>query len=144
VSSRNNPASEDVRVNPLAFVGLHSSVEERSHFPRQTWALALHRATMNPAKAPFCESVTPMLGQSAIRLSIQMGLSERRSASLSGTAARSSDQNVVRRDLERLSVRSLKEETARAPALTLFLQQGRMALHVKPVKVTEFSLDQSR
>jgi hypothetical protein len=51
---------------------------------------------------------------------------------------------VVLRDLERLSVRSLKEETARAPALVLFLQQRRMALHVKPVKVTEFSLDQSR
>ena len=84
-----------------------------------------------------------MLGPSAIRLSIQMGLSERRSASLSGTAARSSDQNVVRRDLERLSVRSLKEETARASALAMFLQQGRVALHVKPVKVTEFSLDQS-
>jgi hypothetical protein len=99
---------------------------------------------MNPAKAPFCESVTPMLSPSAIVLSIQMGLSERRSASLSGTAARSSDQNVVRRDLERLSVRSLKEEAARAPALALFLQQRRMALHVKPVKVTEFSLDQSR
>jgi len=52
--------------------------------------------------------------------------------------------NVVRRDLERLSARSLKEETARAPALAMFLQQGRVALHVKPVKVTEFSLDQSR
>ena len=85
-----------------------------------------------------------MLSPSAIRLRVQMGLSERRSASLYGTAARSSDQNVVRRDLERLSVRSLKEETARAPALALFLQQRRMALHVKPVKVTEFSLDQSR
>jgi len=69
---------------------------------------------------------------------------EMRSVSLYGTVTISSDQNVVRRDLERLSVRSLKEETARAPALVLFLQQRRMALHVKPVKVTEFSLDQSR
>jgi hypothetical protein len=61
-------------VNPLAFVGLHSSVDARSHFPQHTWALAFHRGTMNPAKAPFCESVTTMLSPSAIRLSIQMGL----------------------------------------------------------------------
>jgi hypothetical protein len=73
-----------------------------------------------------------------------MGLSESRSVSLYGPAARSSDQNVVRRDLERLSVLALKQETARAPALAMFLQQGRVALRVKPVKVTEFSLDQSR
>ena len=85
-----------------------------------------------------------MLGPSAIALRVQMGLSERRSVSLYGPAARSSDQNVVRRDLEQLVVRSLKEETARAPALALFLQQRRMALPVPPVKVTEFSLDQSR
>jgi len=85
-----------------------------------------------------------MLGPSAIALRVQMGLSERRSVSLYGPAARSSDQNVVRRDLEQLAARSLKEETARAPALAMFLQQGRVALHVKPVKVTEFSLDQSR
>ena len=53
MSSRNNPASEDVRADPLAFVGLHSSVEARSQFPQHTWALALHRGTMNQAKAPI-------------------------------------------------------------------------------------------
>jgi PPOX class probable F420-dependent enzyme len=67
---------------------------------------------------------------------------ERRSVSLSGTVTISEDQNVIRRDLEQLVARYIKEEAARAPALALFLQQGRVALHVKPAKVTEFSLDQ--
>ena len=53
MSKRNNPASEDVRADPLAFVGLHSSVEARSQFPQHTWALALPRGTMNQAKAPI-------------------------------------------------------------------------------------------
>jgi len=144
VSSRNNPASEDVRADPLAFVGLHSSVEARSRFPQHTWALALHGGTMNAGFGTDLVNAPTMLGPSAIALRVQMGLSERRSVSLYGPAARSSDQNVVRRDLEQLAARSLKEETARAPALAMFLQQGRVALHVKPVKVTEFSLDQSR
>ena len=69
---------------------------------------------------------------------------ERRSVSLYETVTISSDQNVIRRDLEQLAARYVKEEAARAPALAFFLQQGRVALHVKPVKVTEFSLDQSR
>ena len=69
---------------------------------------------------------------------------EGRSVSLYGTVTISSDQNVIRQDLEQLAARYIKEEAARAPALALFLQQGRVALHVKPVKVTEFSLDQSR
>lgn len=68
---------------------------------------------------------------------------ERRSVSLYGTVTISSDQNVIRRDLEQLTARYVKEEVARAPALAFFLQQGRVALHVKPIKVTEFSLDQS-
>ena len=67
---------------------------------------------------------------------------EMRSVSLYGTVTISSDQNVVRQDLERLSARYIKEEAARAPALAFFLQQERVALHVKPVKVTEFSVDQ--
>jgi hypothetical protein len=40
-------------VNPLAFVGLHSSLEARAHFPRQTWARAFHRGTMKQALAPI-------------------------------------------------------------------------------------------
>ncbi len=66
---------------------------------------------------------------------------ETHSVSLYGTVTISSDQNVVRRDLEHLAARYIKEEAARAPALAFFLQQGRVALHVKPSKVTEFSLD---
>lgn len=69
---------------------------------------------------------------------------ERRSVSLYGRVTISEDQNVIRQDLEQLAARYFKEEAARGPALAMFLQQGRVALHVKPVKATEFSLDQSR
>ena len=75
------------------------------------------------------------------RIAVCVG-DERRSVSLYGMVTVSSDQNVVRQDLEQLAARYIKEEAARAPALSLFLQEGRVALHVKPVKVTEFSLDQ--
>jgi len=75
------------------------------------------------------------------RIAICVG-DERSSVSLYGTATISEDQNVIRRDLEQLVARYIKEEAARAPALSLFLQEGRVALHVKPVKVTEFSVDQ--
>src|SRR5258708_40260248 len=34
-------------------MGIGSSVDARSHFPRQTWALALHRGTMKQALAPI-------------------------------------------------------------------------------------------
>ena len=74
------------------------------------------------------------------RIAICVG-DERRSVSLYGMVTISSDQNVVRQDLEQLVPRYIKEEAAQAPALSLFLQEGRVALHVKPVKVTEFSLD---
>jgi len=72
VSKRNNPASEDVRANPLAFVGFHSSVDARSHFPRHMWALAFHRGTMNQTNI-FLLHATTILGPSAIPLSIHMG-----------------------------------------------------------------------
>ena len=76
------------------------------------------------------------------RIAVCVG-DERRSVSLYGTVTVSSDQNVIRRDLEQLTARYVKEEAARVPTLSLFLQEGRVALHVKPIKVTEFSLDQS-
>ena len=76
------------------------------------------------------------------RIAVCVG-DERRSVSLYGMVTISSDQNVIRRDLEQLTARYVKEEAARVPALSLFLQEGRVALHVKPIKVTEFSLDQS-
>jgi PPOX class probable F420-dependent enzyme len=75
------------------------------------------------------------------RIAICVG-DETRSISFYGTVTISSDQNVVRRDLEQLAARYIKEEAARAPALSLFMQEGRVALHVKPTKVTEFSIDQ--
>ena len=65
---------------------------------------------------------------------------ERRSISLYGTVSISEDQNVIRRDLEQLAVRYIIDEAAREPTVSLFLQQGRVALHAKPVKVTEFSV----
>jgi PPOX class probable F420-dependent enzyme len=74
------------------------------------------------------------------RIAVCVG-DERRSVSLYGTVTVSSDQDMVRQDLEQLATRYIKEEAARAPALAFFLQQGRVALHVKPNKVTEFSLD---
>ena len=74
------------------------------------------------------------------RIAVCVG-DEARSVSLYGTVTISEDQNVVHRDLVQLAARYIKEEAQRAPALSLFLQQERVALHVKPVKVTEFSLD---
>jgi PPOX class probable F420-dependent enzyme len=76
------------------------------------------------------------------RIAVCVG-DERRSVSLYGMVTISSDQNVIRRDLEQLTARYVKEEAARVLALSLFLQEGRVALHVRPIKVTEFSLDQS-
>ncbi|HZR43365.1 MAG TPA: PPOX class F420-dependent oxidoreductase [Ktedonobacteraceae bacterium] len=75
------------------------------------------------------------------RIAVCVG-AERRSVSLYGRVTISEDQDVIRQDLERLSAHYIKDEAARAPALSFFLQEGRVALHVKPVKVTEFSLDQ--
>ena len=40
-------------MNPLADLGLHSLVDAQRAFPRQTWALALHRTTMKQALAPI-------------------------------------------------------------------------------------------
>ncbi len=40
--------------DPPPWGGPHSSLDARSHFPRQTWALAFHRGTMKQALAPFC------------------------------------------------------------------------------------------
>lgn len=76
------------------------------------------------------------------RIAICVG-DESRSVSLYGTVTISEDQNVIRQALEQLATRYIKEEAARAPALAFFLQQGRVVLHIKPAKVSEFSIDQS-
>jgi PPOX class probable F420-dependent enzyme len=60
------------------------------------------------------------------RITVCVG-DERRSVSLYGTVTVSSDQNVIRQDLEQLAARYIKEEAARAPALALFLQDPRVA-----------------
>ena len=74
------------------------------------------------------------------RIAVCVG-DETRSVSLYGVVTISEDQDVVRQDLELLAARYIKDESARGQALPFFLQQGRVALHVKPVKVTEFSAD---
>lgn len=74
------------------------------------------------------------------RIAVCVG-DEARSVSLYGTVVISEDENVVRHDLEQLAARYIKDEAAREPALAFFKQQSRVALHLKPVKVTEFSID---
>ena len=76
------------------------------------------------------------------RIAVCVG-DEARSVSLYGTVTISEDQNVIRQDLEQLAARYIADPAAREPALPFFLKEGRVALHVKPVKVTEFSVDQS-
>lgn len=71
------------------------------------------------------------------RIAVCVG-DETRSVSLYGTVTISEDPNVVRQDLEQLTARYVKDEAARASALSFFLQQERVALHFKPVKMTEF------
>lgn len=72
-----------------------------------------------------------------LRIAVCVG-DETRSVSLYGTATISEDPNVVRQDLEQLTARYVKDEAARASTLSFFLRQERVALHFKPLKVTEF------
>ena len=53
------------------------------------------------------------------RIAVCVG-DERRSVSLYGTVTINSDQHALRRDLEQLTARYVKEEAARAPALSRF------------------------
>jgi len=54
----------------------------------------------------------------------------------------SDDPTVIHWDLEQLTRRYIKKEVARAPVVAFLPQEGRVALHLKPVKVTEFSVEQ--
>ena len=103
------------------------------------WYLLQEDGTLIMSTPGRTQKVKNLLRDS--RIAVCIG-DERRSVSLYGRATVSSNQNVVRQDLEQLAARYIKEEAARVPALSLFLQEGRVALHVKPLKVTEFSLDQ--
>lgn len=64
-----------------------------------------------------------------------------RSVSLYGTVTISQDQSMVRQDMERLAARYIKGEAERAASISFFMQNGLVALHFKPTKVTEFSRD---
>ncbi len=63
-----------------------------------------------------------------------------RSVGLYGTVSISEDPAVIRKDIERLVERYVKDESARPQAVETFAGQSRVALHFKPEKVTEFSV----
>ncbi len=62
-----------------------------------------------------------------------------RSISMYGTAEMITDPAVMRQDLERLVARYIPDASARDPLVAEFQKQGRVSIHVKPVRVTEFS-----
>lgn len=120
-------------------VGVVSTLnKDGSPFVTTIWYLLQEDGTLIMSTPGRTQKVKNLRRDPRIALCVGIGA---RSVSLYGTVTISEDQNVVRRDLEHLVARYLKEETARAPALAYFLQQGPVALHVKPVKVTEFSWD---
>lgn len=61
-----------------------------------------------------------------------------RYVSINGTVDIIEDQEIIRHDIERLVERYIKDEEARQQYLVTFLQQSRVALHLKCEKVTEF------
>lgn len=63
-----------------------------------------------------------------------------RSVSLYGTVIISDDQAIVRRDIERLAERYVKDESMRPQVVEIFVRQSRVSLHFLPEKVTEFSV----
>ena len=65
---------------------------------------------------------------------------EARSVSLYGTVTISDDQAIVRQDIEHLVERYVKDANIRPQVVTTLLQQSRVALHVRPEKVTGFSV----
>ena len=136
-STLSNWAKEFLREDRVAVV----STLNRDGSPQVTtiWYLLQEDGTLIMSTPGRTQKVQNLRRDS--RIAVCVG-DERRSVSLYGTVTISEDQHVVRQDLERLSARYIKEEAARASALSLFLQEGRVALHLKPVKVTEFSLEQ--
>lgn len=67
-----------------------------------------------------------------------------RSVSLSGYVTISEDQAVVRQDLERLVERYVEDESIRLGVVATWMRQSHVALHLKPEKVTEFSVSPPR
>lgn len=67
-----------------------------------------------------------------------------RSVSLSGHVTISDDPAVIRRDLERLVERYVNDEGIRPQVVATWLQQPHVALHLKPERVTKFSVSPMR
>src|SRR5690242_2299644 len=63
-----------------------------------------------------------------------------RSVSLSGHVIISEDQAAVQQDLERLVERYVEDESIRLGVVATWMRQSQVALHLKPEKVTEFSV----
>ena len=64
-----------------------------------------------------------------------------RSVSLYGRVSISEDQALVRRDVERMAERYVKEAGARPRVVANVLQRDPVTLHFLPEKVTEFSAE---
>ena len=67
-----------------------------------------------------------------------------RSVSLYGTVTISEDQAIVRRDIEHLVERYMKDEGMRPQVVAILVQQSRVTLRFTPEKVTEFSVQNNR
>jgi PPOX class probable F420-dependent enzyme len=65
---------------------------------------------------------------------------EERSISLYGIVTISDDPSIIRQDLERLVERYVKVAEMRPQVVDSLIQQSRVALHFKPERVTEFSV----
>ncbi len=113
--------------------------KDGSPFATTIWYLLQEDGTLIMSTAGRTQKVRNL--QRDPRIAVCIGDAQR-SVSLYGTVTISDDPDIIRRDLEQLARRYIKEEAERAPALAMFLQQDRVALHFKPVKVTEFSVDQ--
>jgi len=61
-----------------------------------------------------------------------------RYVSINGTVDVIEDQEIVRRDIERLVERYIKDEETRRQYIATFVQQQRVALHLRAEKVIEF------
>jgi PPOX class probable F420-dependent enzyme len=67
-----------------------------------------------------------------------------RSVSLSGHVTISDDHAVIRQDLELLVERYVSDEDLRPQVVAAWILQPHVALHLKPERVTEFSVSPAR
>lgn len=111
--------------------------QDGSPFVTTVWYLLQEDGTLLMNTPAHTQKVRNMRRDPRIALCVG---DEASSVSLYGTVTISEDPQVVRRDLELLTARYVKDEAARVATLARFLQQERVALHLKPVRVSEFSL----